>query len=515
MRDPPGTPDRRRRADADRGRAARRSRRASRAASSTPRSTCCETCATASSRAPTSPTPRATRPRRRSRAPRRRSRDAPALADARRAPRSRPSRRRRRRARNAALRAALVDGADGDRRAARADAARAGARRRSPSTSAPQTMRDVAVPEAVDARARSREADDHADPLRRLPDPPDGRADRAARDRRPQLLRSLLLQRLQHATATLFFAAALGVYPNRRVMDAAFSVVHDGRQWVVRASRLAPARAHRDARRPDHRRGRRAAPRAARCASTPNAHGLAADLTFTRPHRADRGAALHRIASTGRLVMDSTRLTQFGAWEGTITVDGDAHRRSTPARDARLPATARGASARSASPRAARPACCRSSSGCGRRSTSTTSARTSTSTRTATGRRWHANGNLARVRRVRRRRDRVRRRPSSTRSAWQPGTRRAAARRRSRSRRTARRRSRSTSSRSSPSRCAGLGYLRPRVGPRHVEGRGRRRRRASGRSPTSIRSILATSTCSRCVAPAWRDARASACSSSW
>src|SRR6185295_10953553 len=38
----------------------------------------------------------------------------------------------------------------------------------------------------------------------------------------------------------LFFAAALGVYPNRRVMDAAFSVVRAGRQWVVRASRLAP-----------------------------------------------------------------------------------------------------------------------------------------------------------------------------------------------------------------------------------------------------------------------------------
>src|SRR4029450_5477286 len=40
----------------------------------------------------------------------------------------------------------------------------------------------------------------------------------------------------------LFFAAALGVYPNRGVMDAAFSVVREGRQHVVRASRLAPAR---------------------------------------------------------------------------------------------------------------------------------------------------------------------------------------------------------------------------------------------------------------------------------
>ena len=38
----------------------------------------------------------------------------------------------------------------------------------------------------------------------------------------------------------LFFAAALGLYPNRGVMDAAFSVVRGGRQHVVRASRRAP-----------------------------------------------------------------------------------------------------------------------------------------------------------------------------------------------------------------------------------------------------------------------------------
>jgi len=42
----------------------------------------------------------------------------------------------------------------------------------------------------------------------------------------------------------VFFAAALGVYPNRRVMDASFTVVRGGRQWVVRASRLAPLALH-------------------------------------------------------------------------------------------------------------------------------------------------------------------------------------------------------------------------------------------------------------------------------
>src|SRR5207244_2187595 len=38
----------------------------------------------------------------------------------------------------------------------------------------------------------------------------------------------------------LYFGAALGLYPTRRVMDAAFTVIRDGRQQSVRASRLAP-----------------------------------------------------------------------------------------------------------------------------------------------------------------------------------------------------------------------------------------------------------------------------------
>ena len=40
---------------------------------------------------------------------------------------------------------------------------------------------------------------------------------------------------------TMFFAVALGVYPNRGIMDAAFAVVRDGVQHNVRASRRAPA----------------------------------------------------------------------------------------------------------------------------------------------------------------------------------------------------------------------------------------------------------------------------------
>jgi len=117
-------------------------------------------------------------------------------------------------------------------------------------------------------------------------------------------------------TADLFFAVALGLYPNRRVMDAAFSVVRDGRQHVVRASRLAPM----------DRRETRVGPifvevleplRALHVRVSENDFGLSADLAFYA-----RTAAIEEprftFRNAGRLVMDSTRLTQFGFWEGYI-----------------------------------------------------------------------------------------------------------------------------------------------------------------------------------------------------
>jgi len=75
-------------------------------------------------------------------------------------------------------------------------------------------------------------------------------SDGAAGHRRPQFLRSLLLQRLQPRGD--FLRGGARVYPNRRVMDAAFSIVQGGRQWVVRASRLAPLERTETIRRPDH-----------------------------------------------------------------------------------------------------------------------------------------------------------------------------------------------------------------------------------------------------------------------
>jgi len=118
----------------------------------------------------------------------------------------------------------------------------------------------------------------------------------------------------------LFFGAALGLYPNRRVMDAAFTLVRDGRQLSVHASRLAPAE------RGETRVGPIAievveALRTLRVRVAPNDFGLEADLLFRA-----RGPALEEPRFTARvenrLFMDTTRLTQFGLWEGTITAGG-------------------------------------------------------------------------------------------------------------------------------------------------------------------------------------------------
>jgi hypothetical protein len=118
----------------------------------------------------------------------------------------------------------------------------------------------------------------------------------------------------------LYFGAALGLYPNRRVMDAAFTVIRDGHQRSVRASRLAP----------DERGETRVGPiaievveplRALRVRVGRNDFGIEADLLFRA-----RGTAIEEPRFTwrvgGRLLMDVTRLTQFGLWEGTIAAGG-------------------------------------------------------------------------------------------------------------------------------------------------------------------------------------------------
>lgn len=125
----------------------------------------------------------------------------------------------------------------------------------------------------------------------------------------------------------LYFATAMGLYPNRHVADAAFSVVVDGgtadaRQINVRASRRAPT---------DRGEVNQVGPievevieplAALRVTVEAPEHGIRCDLTFVRrsapieePH------FFHRVGQ--RTLMDSTRMTQFGGWEGWIEIDGE------------------------------------------------------------------------------------------------------------------------------------------------------------------------------------------------
>jgi hypothetical protein len=116
------------------------------------------------------------------------------------------------------------------------------------------------------------------------------------------------------------FGVALGVYPNLRVMDASLSVVRDGHQHSLHASRLLPAE------RTDTQVGPLALEvvepmRVTRVRVAPNETGLDGDLVFRA-----RTAAIEEPRVTrrheGRVFMDSTRFTQFGEWSGELRVEG-------------------------------------------------------------------------------------------------------------------------------------------------------------------------------------------------
>lgn len=122
--------------------------------------------------------------------------------------------------------------------------------------------------------------------------------------------------------ASLYFAAAMGLYPNRHVADAAFSVVLDGREQInVHASRRAPD---------DRREANEVGPirvvvveplRVLQVLVDAPEHGLRAELVFRA--RSEPIQEPHFFQQVGvRVLFDYTRLTQFGTWEGWVEVDG-------------------------------------------------------------------------------------------------------------------------------------------------------------------------------------------------
>jgi hypothetical protein len=118
----------------------------------------------------------------------------------------------------------------------------------------------------------------------------------------------------------LFFAAAMGLYPNRQVIDASFSVLADGTQRSLHASGRAPV----------DRRTTEVGPirvevvdplRTLRLLVDAPDRGFRADVTCTA-----RTVAVEEPRFTfrsGNLVtFDYTRLAQWIEWSGTIEVDG-------------------------------------------------------------------------------------------------------------------------------------------------------------------------------------------------
>lgn len=117
-----------------------------------------------------------------------------------------------------------------------------------------------------------------------------------------------------------YFAVALGVYPNRDTIDAAFSVVSDGVQRSVFASGRMPA----------DRTDLRVGPirievlepfRTSRVVVDGAEHGLQADMVFRARTRVVEESRQVRYQQN-RLAMDVTRGTQFGAWSGAVSVEG-------------------------------------------------------------------------------------------------------------------------------------------------------------------------------------------------
>lgn len=118
----------------------------------------------------------------------------------------------------------------------------------------------------------------------------------------------------------LFFAAAMGLYPNRQVIDAALSVVVDGVQHAVFASGRIPL----------DRTRTRIGPlavevveplRVLRVTADAESLGIEADVTFTARTQAIEEPRSRSIDGT-TLRSDVTRLTQWGAWQGTVRAGG-------------------------------------------------------------------------------------------------------------------------------------------------------------------------------------------------
>jgi hypothetical protein len=118
----------------------------------------------------------------------------------------------------------------------------------------------------------------------------------------------------------LYFGIALGLYPNREIMDCAFSVVHGGEQRSFHASRRAPS--DRGKLEVGPFRVEIVEPmKTLRVTLAPNETGLSCTLTFEAATACieEERQILRREK---RVFADITRFTQFGRWSGEIGIEG-------------------------------------------------------------------------------------------------------------------------------------------------------------------------------------------------
>ncbi|MGZ4145840.1 MAG: hypothetical protein ACXVPP_11860 [Actinomycetota bacterium] len=120
-------------------------------------------------------------------------------------------------------------------------------------------------------------------------------------------------------TGEFYFGVALGIYPNRRVIDAAFSIVREGIQHSVFASGRMPLE-----------RPSKIGPISIEVVQPLGVNrvrvdashlGIVADLAWN-PRTAAIEEPSQVLMDGPRTVMDVTRLVQFGSWSGSIDVEG-------------------------------------------------------------------------------------------------------------------------------------------------------------------------------------------------
>jgi hypothetical protein len=116
------------------------------------------------------------------------------------------------------------------------------------------------------------------------------------------------------------FEIGFGLYPNRHVMDAHFSVSIGGRQHSFHASRRAPRERSETVVGPLHLEIVKPM-RIVRVRVDPNPTGIECDLTF-RAATVPAQEPKNFMSEGTRVIMHNSRFTQLGSWEGHFSVDG-------------------------------------------------------------------------------------------------------------------------------------------------------------------------------------------------